>query len=49
VKFSEFNFNKDIEKGLKIAGFKEPSPIQEEAIPLVLDGIDIVAQAHTGT
>ncbi len=49
MKFSEFNFNKDIEKGLKIAGFKEPSPIQEEAIPLVLDGIDIVAQAHTGT
>jgi len=49
MNFSEFNFSKDIEKGLKIAGFREPSPIQQEAIPLVLDGIDIVAQAHTGT
>ena len=49
MNFSEFNFNSDISKGVKIAGFKEPSPIQEEAIPLILDGIDIVAQAHTGT
>jgi len=49
VNFSEFNFSRDIEKGLKIAGFREPSPIQQEAIPLVLDGIDLVAQAHTGT
>jgi ATP-dependent RNA helicase DeaD len=49
MKFSEFNFHPAIAKGLKIAGFSEPSPIQEEAIPLILDGIDIVAQAHTGT
>ncbi len=49
MNFSEFNFNSDISKGVKIAGFREPSPIQEEAIPLILDGIDIVAQAHTGT
>ena len=49
MNFSEFNFNRDIAKGVKIAGFREPSPIQEEAIPLILDGIDLVAQAHTGT
>ena len=49
MNFTEFNFHPDIAKGVKIAGFREPSPIQEEAIPLVLDGIDIVAQAHTGT
>jgi len=49
VNFSEFNFSKDIEKGLKVAGFREPSPIQQEAIGLVLDGVDVVAQAHTGT
>jgi len=49
VKFNEFNFHPDIAKGVKIAGFREPSPIQEEAIPLVLDSIDVVAQAHTGT
>ncbi len=49
MKFSEFNFHPAISKGLKIAGFSEPSPIQQEAIPLILDGIDLVAQAHTGT
>jgi len=49
MKFSEFNFHQDIEKGLKIAGFREPSPIQEIAIPFVKDGRDLVAQAHTGT
>ena len=49
MKFSEFNFHPDIAKGVKIAGFREPSPIQEEGIPLVLDGVDLVAQAHTGT
>ena len=49
MNFSSFNFHPDLVKGVKIAGFKEPSPIQEEAIPLVLEGIDLVAQAHTGT
>ncbi len=49
MKFNDFNFHPNIAKGVKIAGFKEPSPIQEEAIPLVLEGVDLVAQAHTGT
>jgi len=49
MKFSEFNFHRDLAKGVKIAGFKEPSPIQEMAIPLIEEGKDIVAQAHTGT
>ncbi len=49
MKFSEFNFHPDIFKGLKIAGFKEPSPIQEMAIPIVENGSDMVGQAHTGT
>jgi ATP-dependent RNA helicase DeaD len=49
MKFSEFNFHRDIAKGVKIAGFKEPSPIQEEAIPIIASGSDMVGQAHTGT
>ncbi len=49
MRFTDFNFHPDIAKGVKIAGFREPSPIQQEAIPLVMDGIDLVAQAHTGT
>ena len=49
MKFSEFNFHRDIAKGVKIAGFKEPSPIQEQAIPIIANGFDMVGQAHTGT
>ncbi len=47
--FKDFDFHPDIEKGIKIAGFKEPSPIQKEAIPIIQDGLDLVGQAHTGT
>ncbi len=49
MKFSEFDFHPDLFKGVKIAGFKEPSPIQEMAIPIIKEGRDLVAQAHTGT
>ena len=49
MKFSEFNFHRDIFKGVKIAGFREPSPIQEQAIPIIANGKDMVGQAHTGT
>jgi len=47
--FNEFNFHKDLLKGVKIAGFKEPSPIQEMVIPIISNGEDLVGQAHTGT
>ncbi|OQX73014.1 MAG: DEAD/DEAH box helicase [Campylobacteraceae bacterium 4484_4] len=47
--FNEFDFHPDIRKGVKIAGFKEPSPIQEMAIPIIAAGNDMVGQAHTGT
>ena len=47
--FNEFNFHKDLLKGVKIAGFKESSPIQEMVIPIIEKGEDLVGQAHTGT
>jgi ATP-dependent RNA helicase DeaD len=47
--FNEFNFKELLQKAIDEAGFKEPSPIQEQAIPFVLAGRDIVGQAHTGT
>ena len=49
MKFNEFDFHRDIAKGVKIAGFREPSPIQEMAIPIIANGSDMVGQAHTGT
>ena len=47
--FNEFDFHPDIRKGVKIAGFREPSPIQEMTIPIIVAGKDMVGQAHTGT
>ena len=47
--FSEFDFQKELHKAIDEAGFTEPSPIQQEAIPIILRGKDIVAQAQTGT
>jgi len=47
--FRDFDFESSVEKGIRIAGFKEPSPIQKEAIPIILNGSDLVGQAHTGT
>ncbi len=47
--FDQFGLKKDIMRAIGYAGFKVPSPIQLQAIPLVMDGRDIVAQAQTGT
>ncbi len=47
--FNEFDFKEQLQKAIEEAGFKEPSPIQEQAIPVISAGKDIVGQAHTGT
>ncbi len=47
--FNDLHLKPQIMKAIEIAGFKEPSPIQKEAIPVILNGKDIVGQAHTGT
>ncbi len=49
VGFDSFELSEKIQEGITNAGFKIPSPIQQEAIPVVLSGKDVVAQAHTGT
>jgi len=47
--FEDFDLSEEIKSGIAAAGFKVPSPVQAQAIPVVLEGHDIVAQAHTGT
>lgn len=47
--FDELGLKKEILKSVKFAGFTSPSPIQAQAIPVVLAGRDMVGQAHTGT
>lgn len=49
MSFDNLGLNENILRGIKEAGFTEPSPIQEQAIPIVLEGHDMVAQAQTGT
>jgi ATP-dependent RNA helicase DeaD len=49
MKFTDFDLKPEIQAAIDEAGFKEPSPVQKEAIPLILDGNDIIAQAQTGT
>ncbi len=36
-------------KGVRAAGYKEPTPIQQRAIPLILEGHDLIGAAQTGT
>ena len=38
-----------LQKAIEETGFKEPSPIQQQIFQLILEGRDIVGQAHTGT
>jgi ATP-dependent RNA helicase DeaD len=47
--FKEFNFKDTLNQAINSAGFKEPSPIQKESIPIILEGYDIIGQAQTGT
>jgi ATP-dependent RNA helicase DeaD len=47
--FENFGLHEQVLHAIKEAGFKEPSPIQQEIIPLILQGRDVVGQAQTGT
>jgi superfamily II DNA/RNA helicase len=47
--FKDFNFNPDLLEGLLAMGFRNATPIQEQAIPLILANKDLIACAQTGT
>ena len=49
MNFNDFNISDDIKKAIGDMGFSEPTPIQKMAIPDALKGIDITAQAQTGS
>jgi ATP-dependent RNA helicase DeaD len=49
ITFQELGLSPLILKALKENGFEAPFPIQEAAIPLLLKGVDVIGQAHTGT
>lgn len=47
--FEELNLNEKTKRALKDAGYVNPTPIQEQAIPVVLEGKDFIGQSKTGT
>ncbi|KQR71960.1 DEAD/DEAH box helicase [Pedobacter sp. Leaf176] len=49
MNFNDFNFNPDLHEGLMAMGYKSATPIQEQAIPVILDNHDLIACAQTGT
>jgi len=49
LKFSEFDFEESLLAGLRDLRFEEPTPIQEQSIPIVLGGKDLIGVAQTGT
>jgi superfamily II DNA/RNA helicase len=49
VTFTDLGVDQDMADALAAKGILEPFPIQEQTIPLALDGQDIIGQAKTGT
>lgn len=49
VEFEDFHLKRDLLKGIFEMGYEQPSPIQEEAIPIALMGRHVLARAKNGT
>ena len=47
--FAELGLSKPLLEALTHLGYEEPTPIQEQAIPALLEGKDVIGQAQTGT
>lgn len=47
--FQQFNFDERLLDGLSSMGYTKPTPIQEQAIPIILEKKDLIACAQTGT
>ncbi|MBT8195349.1 MAG: DEAD/DEAH box helicase, partial [Bacteroidia bacterium] len=47
--FTELKLDAQLIEGLETMGIVNPTPIQKQAIPLILEGNDLIACAQTGT
>jgi ATP-dependent RNA helicase RhlE len=47
--FTEFGFDDDLMDGIDAMGYETATPVQEQVIPPILEGRDIIAAAQTGT
>ena len=49
LNFEEMPISQEIKNAVSEMGFEEASPIQAEAIPYILEGLDVIGQSQTGT
>lgn len=49
MNFADFQLDDALNRAIAATGFKQPTQIQQEAIPLAMDGRDLLASAPTGT
>jgi len=49
LNFKDFDFTNEVMDGLASMGFEKCTPVQEFAIPVILEGKDLIACAQTGT
>lgn len=47
--FKDFGFDERLVEGIDATGYEIATPVQEQVIPLILEGKDIIASAQTGT
>ncbi len=47
--FNDFSIHKDLKKNIADCGYITPTPIQDQAIPHILEGSDLIGLANTGT
>jgi len=49
MSFKSFELHPQIQAGVEALGYEEPTPIQSQCIPLILQGRDVMGMAQTGT
>ncbi|MCG2611466.1 DEAD/DEAH box helicase [Flavobacterium sp. SM15] len=49
MNFTELNLSRNIQEAITEEGYTNPTPIQEQSIPIIMEGTDLVGCAQTGT
>ena len=49
MRFTDFNFHPNILEGIEASNYETATPVQEQVIPPILEGRDVIASAQTGT
>ncbi|HMP94958.1 MAG TPA: DEAD/DEAH box helicase, partial [Phnomibacter sp.] len=47
--FADFQFDPRLQESIDAMGYETPTPVQQQVIPLIMEGKDVIASAQTGT